>query len=149
MLHVFARALSFILPGAQGWAVMLAWEILSAVAHVVTKLKGAGDLSGKEKMALAVEITREFCDEAFDLLPGWTNLTEEARDRILAGVAELALVIVNGQADQDGTDRDLVRKVRTARSKLEARPLKKGAKVPKAEKVEAPKEPKKKKGIFR
>ena len=70
--------------------------LIPAAIEVVRDLRSLS-ATGEEKQGAAVEVLREFIDEQLDGLPHWSELTEERRDRILAGLIELTLWLIEVQ----------------------------------------------------
>lgn len=61
-------------------------------------------LTGEEKRKFVISQVAEVIDENFDDVPFWKRLSEERRDRLIAGVVEWALLIddaaSNGTTDK-------------------------------------------------
>lgn len=84
-----------IFPKAPSWLAGLIATAIPAVHELVVRLKHQEGMKGEEKRVWVVSEVREILDDAFDDVPEWSQLSEEARDRILAGLAELSLWISN------------------------------------------------------
>lgn len=82
-------------PLAPAWLGDLVSAIVGLVKTLVDELTSDEykSLPGPDKLAHVVTVARAELDENFDGLPAWSLLPEEARDRILAGIAELVLLI--------------------------------------------------------
>lgn len=85
------------------WLLPVLEEALPAVLELVDRLRDIPGMPGPEKKAFVVEQARAMFDEGFDQIPEWGALSEERRDRILGGLAELALFILEiSDGDEDG-----------------------------------------------
>jgi len=84
-------------------------ELLTSLLEVcwdlVSDLRSM-DVTGQEKRELAIREVAEWIDRQFDnslLLPnalGWEDMTEERRDRILTGLVEIILWILEIRAEK-------------------------------------------------
>ena len=79
--HLFGATL-------PAWVGTLLADVLVAGWSVVGRLKKS-EMKGAEKRAVALASVGGFADEAFDEVPGWRDIDEEARDRIIEGLIEL------------------------------------------------------------
>lgn len=97
-----------IAPGAPAWVAKTVAKAISEVAKVVNALdKDAyDDLTPAQKRARAVRAGRAVLDKSFDDVPAWSTLSEERRDRIVTGIAELVLFVL----DLTGPERRSARK---------------------------------------
>lgn len=73
------------------WTVLA--QLIDSTWNMVQELRAAESLTGEEKIAAVVEAIRKLADEGLDDVPGWSDLGEDARDRIISGVAETAYQI--------------------------------------------------------
>ena len=64
-------------------------EVVKAIEDVVADMSKINSLTGNEKRREIVDATRKALDE-LDNIPGWSTLGEDARDRILDGLVEIA-----------------------------------------------------------
>ena len=81
-------------------------ELIPAVVHLVRQLNGV-DAAGQGKLEAAVVVVAAWVDEEMDdLAPKeWRELSEERRDRLVAGLVELVLFVDQIQAarrDREG-----------------------------------------------
>lgn len=93
-IDVLGKALIGLLwPNAPLWIPAAGSALFVLVKELVLELSSDEykDLPGSQKMAIVVGQIRETFDESFDDVPEWAELSEEARDRIIGGLAELAL----------------------------------------------------------
>lgn len=105
--------LSLLWPAAPAWAGEVIAGLLPLLAELVSEQAGE-DTTGAEKMRAVVAEARAAADLAFDDLPGWKDYPEKRRDRIIAGLAELALFLhqVSAQTGGQKAVRKLGRKLR-------------------------------------
>lgn len=92
------EALPLILTMALGGriprgAIELLIEVIPSAISLVRNLRSV-DIKNAEKRAVVVESLGLFIDEEFDSMPAWGSLSEERRDRILGGLVELCLWII-------------------------------------------------------
>ena len=75
----------------------LSWlpSILEGAVDVVNDLEEL-TCKGEEKAKAAVKIVAAEIDEHADDVPGWGSLSEAARDRLVGGLVELALMVTRG-----------------------------------------------------
>ena len=92
LLTLIQSLVTVLWPSAPGWAGEVIAGLLPLVAELVTE-KAGQEMSGDEKMRSIVKEVRELADEAFDDIPGWKTYPEKRRDRIIGGLAELALFL--------------------------------------------------------
>jgi len=73
----------------------LSWipDLIEGAVDVANQLDTLSDMAGFNKFEHLTEIIAEEVDKHCDDIPGWEALTEEARDRIIYGIAEVALLI--------------------------------------------------------
>ena len=95
LLRPFLRLARVFLPPQHDWIADLAHDLLVAIPPMVDHLNGERFrvLTGAEKAAAVVRETRRVLDAADDV-PGWTDLPEHRRDKLIGGVSELALFII-------------------------------------------------------
>jgi len=84
-----------VFPKAPAWLGGLIATAIPAVHQLVLRLKHKDDMRGEDKRVWVVSEVTEILDDAFDDVPEWAELSEEARDRILSGLAELSLWVSN------------------------------------------------------
>ena len=75
-------------------------QLIPAAIEVVRDLRRLA-ATGAEKQAAAVQVLKEFIDDYLDGLPHWEDLSEERRDRILEGLVELTLWLIEVQELKD------------------------------------------------
>ena len=97
---IIQSLLSLLWPAAPAWAGEVLAGLLPLIVELVKEKDGDAG-SGSDKMAAVVAEARELADDAFDDLPGWRDYPEKRRDRIIAGLAELALFL-NHVSSQNG-----------------------------------------------
>ena len=68
-------------------------QLIPAAIEVVRDLRRIS-ADGADKRAAAISVLHEFIDEYLDTLPHWKNISEERRDRILGGLVELILWLI-------------------------------------------------------
>jgi len=83
-------------------ALMMSLGLMEAIEHVPDIVEEITDLveeldhsplPGAEKFEIATRAIAVIIDDHCDWLPGWRELSESARDRIVQGVAEIAVQI--------------------------------------------------------
>ena len=74
-------------------AISLLCDIIPAALKLVRSLREV-DEEGVEKRIASIEALRQFIDSECDDIPEWSALGEDRRDRILSGLIELVLWIV-------------------------------------------------------
>ena len=74
-------------------AIDLLIEIIPAALNLIRNLR-AVDIKNQDKRKVVVESLGLFIDEELDSIPAWSSLSEERRDRILGGLVELCLWII-------------------------------------------------------
>ena len=99
-------------PKAPTWVASVAGKAVSEVAKVVSALdKDAYDnLTPAQKRARAVQAGRMVLDASFDDVPAWGGLSEDRRDRIVSGIAELVLFVLDLTAPERRVARKSLRK---------------------------------------
>lgn len=115
---------SLLFPKAPDWLVPLITTGLPLVIDMVDALRDVADLSGAEKQRFVVEEARVLLDQGFDHVPEWSELSEERRDRIIAGWVETALFVIDIADDDDNgtvSPRELRRTSRELRRGFEAK----------------------------
>lgn len=114
LLSLITAIVGFIWPAAPAWLPKMIATALPASIEIVAALESRLDLSGSQRFALATEGVGELLDEALDEVPEWRELSEARRDRILAGLVELALFSerVGSRAGGKADVRRTVRKIR-------------------------------------
>jgi hypothetical protein len=105
------EALPMILTMALGGriprgAIELLIEIIPSAIALIKNLR-AVDIENADKRKVVVESLGLFIDEELDSIPAWSSLTETRRDRILGGLVELCLWIIeleelHGESRGDG-----------------------------------------------
>lgn len=75
---------------ALPWLPQLVAKLLPLIMTEVAKL-GTKSMSGNKKFDIVVKAVVAILDETADDLPGWRDLTETQRDRILAAMVEIAV----------------------------------------------------------
>lgn len=103
-------------PRAPTWIGDLLGTAVPAIVELVEAIDDAVDKTGAEKFEFVVAEVREMLDEGLDSIPEWSDESEEARDRIIGGLTELA-VFVHKIAEGEGSKKAR-RKVRRALRKL-------------------------------
>jgi len=88
-----------IFPKAPAWLGGLIGTAIPAVHELVLRLKHKDEMKGAQKRVWVVSEVTDILDDAFDDVPEWSELPEEARDRILSGLAELSLWVSNLAGD--------------------------------------------------
>lgn len=78
------------LVGALPWLPQLITKLLPLIMTEVSRL-GNKSMSGDRKFDIVVKSVVAILDETADDLPGWRDLTETQRDRILAAMVEIAV----------------------------------------------------------
>lgn len=105
-----------VFPKAPKFAITIFIELFQAVAENVSNAREFKDMTGPEK---AEHVKREviaYADKAFDDVPAWSELSEKRRDRIIRGLAELALFLL--EAKDDGTKPAAIRRKARKAAKL-------------------------------
>ena len=92
MNALVAALIRLLLPKAPEWASILIAEVIPAVIDVVSVVSQS-DKKGRAKRALIVKEIGDAFDEALDVVPEWSELSEDKRDLILSGLVELILFI--------------------------------------------------------
>lgn len=94
-------AVHLLWPLAPGWLSEFVGAVIALVKTLVEELRSEEyrELEGKAKLVHVVQVVTEELDDNFDDVPAWNLLPEEARDRILAGIAEFVLFI--GRASEE------------------------------------------------
>lgn len=117
MWQVIANTLTrLLLPSASPWVRNTITTLIPSVVALVVEVveqKGSGDQS-----ELAIKGAEVVLDETLDELPAWKDIGEERRDKIIGGLAELALFIVSiAEADRSVRKRILkdARKLKASR----------------------------------
>ena len=71
-------------------------KAIPAVIEGVWALKDKSAASADKKKA-AIEGLREYLDEELDDVPGWKELGEESRDKLIDGLVEVAWFVVKNE----------------------------------------------------
>lgn len=104
---ILKSILPSLFPTAPAWVIGVLIDVVPEIVDIVSDLVDDPELDAEA----TAERVRVLLDDALDELPGWTELTEERRDTILAGLTEFALFI-REQLEASGGSRRLLRKVR-------------------------------------
>lgn len=99
-------ALAHLWPAAPAWVGPTLTVAIPEVVEAVQDLVEDDALDAEATIAAV----RDLVDDAFDEIPGWSDEPEERRDRIVHGVAELAMLVAE-RTDARGARR-LRRKLR-------------------------------------
>lgn len=98
--------LSLLAPkGTPTWALALVGELFSGIVELVQEVNDLKGLSGDEKRLALVNAIRSALDE-LDSIPGWAQIDEAAKDRILIGMSELAYQILKATGGDTATKDD-------------------------------------------
>lgn len=91
-----------IAPEAPAWVASVVAKAIGNVAKVVKALDRAeyAALSPSQKRLKVVTVGRKLLDDAFDEVPTWGALSEDRRDRIVVGIAELVLFVLDLSAPE-------------------------------------------------
>ena len=95
-------------PKAPTFAITIFIELFQATVEQVGQAREFEAMTGPEKRAHVVAAVVAYADEAFDDVPTWGDISEKRRDRIIGGLAELALFIL--EAKDDGTKPAAIRR---------------------------------------
>jgi len=95
-MNFAAAFIAFLFPRAPHWVGELVAALLPAVFDLVKTLT-AKDIPGADKRKIVVALVTEQLDEKMDDVPEWKDLDEGARDRIIGGMAELALFVMRAK----------------------------------------------------
>tara|TARA_R110000787_G_scaffold11103_1_gene37211 strand:+ start:4997 stop:5350 length:354 start_codon:yes stop_codon:yes gene_type:complete len=87
-------------PKAPTWVPLLITALIKATMELVDELRNH-DAAGADKRAAVIVGVSGILDETLDDLPAWGDLTEDQRDRMIGGVTELALVVLNSLTAKD------------------------------------------------
>lgn len=99
-----SRLLSALAPlGTPVWVVVLLGELFGHLPELIREADGLQGLRGAAKRAAVIAIIREALDE-LDSAPGWNLLDEDARDRILDGIAEIAYQITRSAGREKSSE---------------------------------------------
>ena len=90
--QILSALMGLIFPKAPDWIARFVGLVIPAVFEIVDELSST-DLEGSAKFRLASEAIGQAIDSAFDELPAWSELSEERRDIVIAGLIELAVFI--------------------------------------------------------
>ena len=74
-------------------AIALLCDIIPAAVKLIRSLREV-DEDGVDKRIAAIEALHQFIDSECDDIPEWSALGEDRRDRILSGLIELCLWVV-------------------------------------------------------
>lgn len=88
---------SLLFPHSPAWIGVVFSELFDAISDFVQDLESYKLMTGPEKLVYLVERATLFADKGLDDVPGWSVLDEAAKDRIYAGLAELALFFLRAQ----------------------------------------------------
>ncbi len=118
MQSVLAFLLHLVAPvGSNAWVIALLSEVLGELPDLVDAVKDIRGLTGAQRRDRVRTALRETLD-ALDSVPGWMDLPEEARDRILDGWIETAWLLHRLGSDER---RETAGQVRAAMRKLTLR----------------------------
>lgn len=94
---VLTQLLKLIAPKAKPWVIaLIAGLIPEAIALVERIAKSKGDVD------VVIQGTADLLDNALDGIPEWKALSEEERDSIIVGVANLAKFMADVSAKPGG-----------------------------------------------
>lgn len=91
VLNLITALLTLLWPAAPAWLARVIADLIPAVGAIVAALEGREDLTGPERAEVAIVEVGAFLDVALDDVPEWSAISEARRDRIIAGLVELAL----------------------------------------------------------
>ncbi len=88
---ILGQLLHLLWPALPAWSVSLLLQLVPFVIDLVRSLEVDKSLSGQEKLKAVLSASEKFIDERGDNLPGWHDLPEDQRDRVLRGLVEVIL----------------------------------------------------------
>lgn len=93
---IITWALRLILPKTKAptWVVEFLVILLPSLIEAVQEALSAREMGVIE----TIETVRDILDDALDVIPRWADIDESVRDSIIEGIANLAMVIVDGAA---------------------------------------------------
>ena len=103
-------------PKAPPWIGTLLTTAVPAVIDLVEAIDEAAEKTGPEKFEFVIAEVRELLDDGLDAIPEWSDYPEEARDRIIGGLTELAVFV--HKVAEDESPKSARRKVRKALKKI-------------------------------
>lgn len=96
--------LPVLFPKAPAWLLAVLVEGVPVIMDAVDELRDVPELEGAEKASLVIRVAGQAFDDGFDDIPEWSEISEERRDRILSGMTELALFVLEASDKNDDGD---------------------------------------------
>ena len=95
LVRPLIKLAAMFVPDEHDWLLDWASDLLATIPPMVRRLNSPrfAHMSGDEKAATVVAEVRRLLD-ASDDIPGWRDFPEVRRDRIIQGVSELALFVI-------------------------------------------------------
>lgn len=97
--NLVSMVLGVLFPNAPKWIGDALAKAIPAVIEAVRGLKDNG-LSGAVKKTAALSSLREYLDEELDDLPGWKDMTEENRDKLIDSMIEVVWFVVKNEGKE-------------------------------------------------
>lgn len=91
---ILGQLIHLLWPAFPSWALSLLSQLVPFVIDLTRKLDLDPELrvlKGREKLIYVATASEKFIDDHGDNLPGWHDLPEEQRDRILRSMVEVLL----------------------------------------------------------
>ena len=83
--------LPVLFPKIPMWVHLVLGDAIPAIVRLVRTMETDDTTKGPDKARKIIIASRQAMDEALDEIPEWREISEARRDRILGGIAELAL----------------------------------------------------------
>lgn len=105
---ILTPIINLLLPGAKPWVRKFLALLIPALIEIVGDFLDK-DEDDEDTLPEAIAAVHAGLDEVLDVLPEWRDLSEDRRDLILDGVAELALFLADVSKADKGTKKALIK----------------------------------------
>lgn len=94
-LSTAARLIERVFPKFPAWAVTLLFSLISMTTDIVEDLETSTILSGEQKFEKVAARLEKLLREETDNIPGWAALHPRRRAKIVGGLIELVVFLVD------------------------------------------------------
>lgn len=94
-LSTAARLIERVFPKFPAWAVTLLFSLIAMTTDIVEELETSTILSGEQKFEKVAARLEKLLREETDSIPGWAALHPRRRAKIVGGLIELVVFLVD------------------------------------------------------
>ena len=112
---IITTILGLAFPKLPRWAISLIISLFNYTMDAVREVEDAGELTGAEKFKLVSDNVEQFLSRETREVPGWSRINRRRRAKLVGGVIELAVFLVDisdGKLDMSNTRPGRVERVR-------------------------------------